>query len=207
MLVLFLKGTAEEKLKLMFDMYDINGTGELKREEFSNMLRSFMETVNADVSDEELESVVHSMMDQADIAQKETIDLQDFKNILGEFNDKLSYAELEFNVNSDGTQKKLTAGKSTIRSTFIGEVKKTVEGLYADPNDLKSRVEGNFELNTDNEKRNIIDKMENIIEPQQDQHFMNPITKYIANNQLEIFWIFLYTMALLGIFSERFYCE
>lgn len=39
MLVIFLKGSAEEKMKLMFDMYDINGTGRLKREEFSNMLR------------------------------------------------------------------------------------------------------------------------------------------------------------------------
>lgn len=39
MLVIFLKGSAEEKIKLMFDMYDINGTGSLKREEFSNMLR------------------------------------------------------------------------------------------------------------------------------------------------------------------------
>lgn len=39
MLVIFLKGSAEEKMKLMFDMYDINGTGRLKREEFSAMLR------------------------------------------------------------------------------------------------------------------------------------------------------------------------
>lgn len=39
MLVIFLKGSAEEKMKLMFDMYDINNTGRLKREEFSNMLR------------------------------------------------------------------------------------------------------------------------------------------------------------------------
>lgn len=39
MLVIFLKGSAEEKIKLMFDMYDINGTGRLKREEFSNMLK------------------------------------------------------------------------------------------------------------------------------------------------------------------------
>lgn len=39
MLVIFLKGSAEEKMKLMFDMYDINGTGRLKREDFSNMLR------------------------------------------------------------------------------------------------------------------------------------------------------------------------
>lgn len=39
MLVIFLKGSAEEKMKLMFDMYDINGTGRLKKEEFSAMLR------------------------------------------------------------------------------------------------------------------------------------------------------------------------
>lgn len=39
MLVIFLNGTAEQKMKFMFDMHDINGTGRLKREEFSNMLR------------------------------------------------------------------------------------------------------------------------------------------------------------------------
>lgn len=42
MLVIFLKGSAEEKMKLMFDMYDINNTGRLKREEFSNMLRLYI---------------------------------------------------------------------------------------------------------------------------------------------------------------------
>jgi len=39
MLVIFLKGSAKEKMKLMFDMYDINHTERLNREEFSNMLR------------------------------------------------------------------------------------------------------------------------------------------------------------------------
>ncbi|CAD6227223.1 GSCOCT00006031001.3-RA-CDS [Cotesia congregata] len=209
MLVLFLKGTAEEKLKLMFDMYDINRTGQLKREDFANMLRSFMETVNADISNDELESIVHSMMDQAQIANKETIDLEDFKNILGEFNDKFSYAELEFNVNSNGTSKKLHAGKSTIRSTFIGEVKQTMESLYADPNDLKSRVEGKTYFSSNNDAANNIDNNEKIIQPkvvytEWDQYW-NPITKFVANKQLQIFWVFLYTMILLGIFSERVY--
>lgn len=211
MLVLFLKGTAEEKLKLMFDMYDINRTGQLKREDFANMLRSFMETVNTDISDDELESIVHSMMDQAQIANKETIDLEDFKNILGEFNDKFSYAELEFNVNSNGTSKKLHAGKSTIRSTFIGEVKQTMESLYADPNDLKSRVEGKTYFSLNNDAANNIDNNEKIIQPkvvytEWDQYW-NPITKFVANKQLQIFWVFLYTMILLGIFSERVYCK
>jgi len=39
MLVIFLKGSAEEKMKFMFDMYDINNIGKLEREEFSNMLK------------------------------------------------------------------------------------------------------------------------------------------------------------------------
>jgi len=47
MLVIFLKGAAEEKMKLMFDMYDINGTGRLKREEFSNMLRYICKSSNS----------------------------------------------------------------------------------------------------------------------------------------------------------------
>ncbi|KMQ98401.1 dual oxidase 2 [Lasius niger] len=102
MLVIFLKGSAEEKMKLMFDMYDINGTGRLKREEFSAMLRSFMETGNADITDDELEALVQSMMYHADLANKETINLQDFQQILSDFNDKFNYAELEFNIHMDG---------------------------------------------------------------------------------------------------------
>lgn len=39
MLVIFLKGTAEEKMKFMFDMYDINGTGRLNKTDFMIMLR------------------------------------------------------------------------------------------------------------------------------------------------------------------------
>lgn len=46
MLVIFLKGSAEEKMKLMFDMYDINGIGRLKREEFSAMLRYIFKLFN-----------------------------------------------------------------------------------------------------------------------------------------------------------------
>lgn len=46
MLVIFLKGSAEEKMKMMFDMYDINKTGRLEREEFANMLRYLIGTLS-----------------------------------------------------------------------------------------------------------------------------------------------------------------
>ncbi|XP_024892800.1 dual oxidase 2-like [Temnothorax curvispinosus] len=213
MLVIFLKGSAEEKMKLMFDMYDINGTGRLKREEFSNMLRSFMETVNADVTDDELEALVQSMMYHADLANKERINLQDFQQILSDFNDKFNYAELEFNVPTDGkSNRKLHAGVKTVRSTFIGEVQKTVESLYADPSELQSRVEGkveSVERDAKEEKINseIIDKDEKIVEEikRHSDDYWYPIMKYLANKRLQIFWACLYTLFLLGIFAERVY--
>lgn len=239
-LVIFLKGSAEEKIKLMFDMYDINGTGRLKREDFLNMLRytciyqcmiktrhfalcillhvlhrtcrSFMETVNTDVTDDELETLVQSMMYHANLANKETINLQDFQQILSDFNDQFNYAELEINVQTKGKNRKLHAGVKTVRSTFIGEVQKTVESLYADPVELQSRVEGKVENEQDvTEERNnseIIDRNEEIVEKRKkySDDYWYPIMKYLANKRLQIFWACLYTLLLLGIFAERAYC-
>ena len=38
-IVVFAKGTPEDKVKLMFDMYDIDQVGKLSRKDFSDMLR------------------------------------------------------------------------------------------------------------------------------------------------------------------------
>ncbi|XP_026827307.1 dual oxidase 2 isoform X2 [Ooceraea biroi] len=212
MLVIFLKGSAEEKMKLMFDMYDINGIGRLKRGDFSNMLRSFMETSNADVTDDELETLVQSMMTHADLANKETINFQEFQQILSDFNDKFNYAELEFSVPRDGKgSRKLHAGVKTLRSTFIGEVQKTVESLYADPSELQSRIEGKVDNEQDTKEgrsnSEIIDKNKTIVEEMKNNldDYWYPIMKYLANKQLQIFWLCLYTLFLLGIFAERVY--
>ena len=39
MMIIFAKGTAEDKVKLMFNMYDIDQVGKLNRQDFSGMLR------------------------------------------------------------------------------------------------------------------------------------------------------------------------
>lgn len=172
-----------------------------------------MEIVNADVTDDELEALVQSMMYHADLANKETINLQNFQQILSDFNDKFNYAELEFNVPIDGkSNRKLHAGVKTVRSTFIGEVQKTVESLYADPSELQSRVEGKVESepNIKGEEKNseIIDKDERIVEEMKrhSDDYWYPVMKYLANKRLQIFWACLYTLLLLGIFAERVYC-
>jgi len=172
-----------------------------------------METSNADVMDDELETLVHSMMYHADLANKEIINFQDFQQILRDFNDKFNYTKLEFNVHRNGKSiRKLHAGVKTIRSTFIGEVQKTVESLYADPSELQSRIEGKVENEQDIKKENnnskIIDKDETIVEEMKKNldNYWYPIMKYLANKQLQIFWSCLYTLLLFGIFAERVYC-
>lgn len=173
-----------------------------------------METGNADVTDDELEALVQSMMYHADLATKETINLQDFQQILSDFGDKFNYAELEFNVHSNGKSRTLRAGVKTVRSTFIGEVQKTVESLYADPSELQLRVEGNFESERETNHRNddrggmIIDGDEKIVEePRRDSDdYWYPVMKYLANKRLQIFWACLYTLFLIGIFVERVHC-
>lgn len=173
--------------------------------------RSFMETVNTDVTDAELETLVQSMMYHANLANKETINLQDFQQILSDFNDQFNYAELEFNVQTQGRNRKLHAGVKTVRSTFIGEVQKTVESLYADPSELQSRIEGKVEneqdLTAESNNSEIIDRDEKIVEEvKKNSDYWYPIMKYLANKRLQIFWACLYTLFLLGIFAERVYC-
>ncbi|KAL2743176.1 dual oxidase 2-like [Vespula maculifrons] len=208
MLVIFLKGTAEEKMKFMFDMYDINGTGRLNKTDFMIMLRSFLETVNTDITNDELETLIHSMMNQVNLASKETINLMDFKHLLSQFNDKLNYIELEFNVNSDGKKRKLHAGIGTIKSTFIGELQKTVDNLYTDLNDIELRVKGKIIVKNMDWKRNTetIDNQKIVEETNKyTDNYWYPIMKYLANKRLQIFWMSLYTTILFLIFIERVY--
>lgn len=41
MFVVLAKGTSDDKARLMFDMYDLNGDGKLSRHEFKLMIRYF----------------------------------------------------------------------------------------------------------------------------------------------------------------------
>lgn len=172
------------------------------------VIRSFLETVNTDITNDELETLIHSMMNQVNLASKETINLMDFKHLLSQFNDKLNYIELEFNVNSDGKKRKLHAGIGTIKSTFIGELQKTVDNLYTDLNDIELRVKGKIIVKNMDWKRNTetIDNQKIVEETNKyTDNYWYPIMKYLANKRLQIFWMSLYTTILFLIFIERVY--
>ncbi|XP_065907299.1 dual oxidase 1-like [Dysidea avara] len=94
MIVIFSRGSPEDKLKLMFDMYDVDKSGSLSREEFRNMLKGMMELVNASVSPDQLDQLIDSMFAAAGFQNKQQLTLEDFNVLLRDHKEELHNARL-----------------------------------------------------------------------------------------------------------------
>ena len=94
MIVIFAKGSPEDKIKLMFDMYDVDKSGHLDRLEFKKMLKAMMEMVNAQVSPDQMEQLIESMFTAAGFQSKQELTLEDFNILLRDHKEELSDAHL-----------------------------------------------------------------------------------------------------------------
>jgi len=94
MIVIFSRGSPEDKLKLMFDMYDVDKSGSLTRDEFCNMLKGMMELVNASVNPDQLDQLIDSMFAAAGFQNKQQLTLEDFNVLLRDHKEELHNARL-----------------------------------------------------------------------------------------------------------------
>ena len=94
MIVIFSRGSPEDKLKLMFDMYDVDKSGSLSRDEFCNMLKGMMEMVNASVNPDQLDQLIDSMFAAAGFQNKQQLTLEDFNVLLRDHKEELHNARL-----------------------------------------------------------------------------------------------------------------
>ncbi|KYO21449.1 dual oxidase 2 [Alligator mississippiensis] len=93
-LVIFMKGTSEEKSKLMFRMYDIDGNGFLSKEEFLRMLRSFIEISNNCLSRDQIEQVTESMFRASGFQDKDELTWENFHYMLRDHDTELRFTQL-----------------------------------------------------------------------------------------------------------------
>lgn len=93
-IVIFMKGSPEEKSKLMFSMHDIRGDGYLSKEEFSRLLRSFIEISSGVLSKSQAEEAIQTMLQAAGFNDKENITWQDFHFLLRDHEKELQFAQL-----------------------------------------------------------------------------------------------------------------
>ncbi|NXV67641.1 DUOX2 oxidase, partial [Molothrus ater] len=93
-LVVFMKGSPEEKSKVMFRMYDIDENGFLSKEEFLRMLRSFIEISNNCLSREQAEQVTESMFRASGFQDRDELTWENFHYMLRDHDSELRLTQL-----------------------------------------------------------------------------------------------------------------
>ncbi|XP_053449561.1 dual oxidase 2 [Nycticebus coucang] len=93
-LVIFMKGSPEDKSRLMFTMYDLDENGFLSKDEFFTMMRSFIEISNNCLSKAQLAEVVESMFRESGFQDKEELTWEDFHFMLRDHDSELRNTQL-----------------------------------------------------------------------------------------------------------------
>ncbi|XP_009074436.1 PREDICTED: dual oxidase 2-like [Acanthisitta chloris] len=93
-LAIFMKGSPEEKSKVMFRMYDIDENGFLSKEEFLRMLRSFIEISNNCLTREQAEQVTESMFQASGFQDRNELTWENFHYMLRDHDNELRLTQL-----------------------------------------------------------------------------------------------------------------
>lgn len=119
-LVVFMKGSPEDKSRLMFTMYDLDANGYLSREEFFTMMRSFIEISNNCLSKAQLAEVVESMFRESGFQDKEELTWEDFHFMLRDHNTELQATKLCLKDGGDIFRPNISCRVSFISRTPAG---------------------------------------------------------------------------------------
>ncbi|XP_068579660.1 dual oxidase 1 [Cebidichthys violaceus] len=162
-MVIFMKGSPEEKSKLMFSMNDIGGTGFLSKEEFAKMLRSFIEISNGALSKSQAEDGIKAMMQAAGFDDKEKITWEDFHFLLRDHEKELQFAQL----NVKGMEKQ--GKKRMSRDQRVSFICPGNSGYKTDGSEIRRRKK--LGVNTPNV----------YVKPKREQYIRNPIQQKIQH--------------------------
>ncbi|OWF46058.1 Dual oxidase [Mizuhopecten yessoensis] len=203
--VLFSKGSCQDKLQLVFRMFDTDSAGSLDKSGLIKMFNSVLEMANSNLGKEEVISLVESMCSQNGLQEQTSFNFDDFCQILSPQMDKIWNGGLEWRGRkncyptpqdrrkSTDTRRKSSIPLDTRRksSASIDEVltkTPSSNSLMANiPTELRTRFEATRE-----KYHPLKAKIKNL------KHF-------IENNRQNIFFLVLFYGICWGLFAERFY--
>ncbi|XP_028263680.1 dual oxidase 2 isoform X2 [Parambassis ranga] len=193
-MVIFMKGSPEEKSKLMFSMNDIGGTGFLSKEEFARMLRSFIEISNGALSKRQAEDGIKAMMQAADFDNKETISWEDFHFLLRDHEKELQFAQLNVKGMEKQGKKRLSRDQ---RVSFICPANVS---LKTDGVEIRRR------------KKLHVHTPDVYVKPKREQYIRNPVQqkvqqfkRFIENYRRHIVCFLIVYGIAAGVTLERCY--
>jgi dual oxidase len=212
MTVIFSKGSPDEKLELMFRMYDLSGQGNLQKTDFKRMLKSMMELVNTSVTPQQMDNLIDSMFTAAGFQSKEYLTVDDFKVLMRDHKEELSNAKINVQgiegpeietpaAREDEEGSKLPSRYQQGRETATARARRTIVRAYGrttkvDPRNQRGLEESTVTLTT-KARRNFT---------------QNPIgqrlavfVRWVENYKLHIFYLSIFFFVTVGIFVERAY--
>ena len=219
MIIIFAKGSPEDKIKLMFDMYDVDRSGNLDRVEFKKMLRAMMEMVNATVSPDQMDQLIESMFTAAGFQNKTELTLEDFNILLRDHKEELSNAHLNVkgydvpemeiekkDLAAEGGKEAAVPSRYRSRETAPARARRTIIKAYGrttrgDPRDAKATEEA-LDSSTTSIEINVKKKTQS--QSSLRRHYA-VFERYIENQRLQIFYLALFMLIVAGIFVERSY--
>ncbi|KAM6937988.1 dual oxidase 2 [Xenentodon cancila] len=193
-MVIFMKGSPEEKSMLMFSMNDINGNGYLSKEEFARMLRSFIEISNGALSKKQAEDGIKSMMQAAGLDEKEKISWEDFHFLLRDHDNEIQFAQLNVKGMEKQGNKRLSRDQ---RVSFIC------------PANISIKTDG---MEIRRRKKLNVNAPDVYVKPNREQYIKNPIQqkiqhfkRFIENYRRHIVCFSIVYGIAAGVISERCY--
>ncbi|XP_012943057.2 dual oxidase [Aplysia californica] len=186
--VLFSKGSIQEKLQTMFYMYDIDGTGYMSKKQIGQMFRSLLEMAQGDMSQENVDMLVSSLCTQSGLAPKDRYSFEDFCQLLSPQMDKLSDSSFDWK----GLTKVVPS---------VPKAKKNPNG----DSDIRHRASTTSLVENGNGPR-VVRNFEAVREQYTPLKARVKLVKhFIENYRTHIFFLILFYGICWGLFAERFY--
>eukprot|EP00117_Sycon_ciliatum_P031665 scpid15779/ scgid24724/ Dual oxidase 1 len=230
---LFTNGSFDSKMDLMFSIYDLNGDGELSKEEFIKMLMLMAEEAGENIGQESIERSIASMIADAGLAHKTSLTVEDFKEIFGKYGNELDSTAMQIHgktarksvvkatttVTSATSQKKLagvsSAGGGQDETDAAQFRQRLATGLRADKSRSAAAKEArkayashedeDFTSSIHVEPLPVDEELGNSEDTQKDSRSLLYMQRVWENYRLHIFWFALYQLVTLAIFGERAY--
>ncbi|XP_061164792.1 dual oxidase 2-like [Saccostrea echinata] len=181
MFVVLASGDADDKTRLIFNMYDIKKQGKLTSKEFARMIQSMLDLSDSSISQTDMKALMSAMYKAAGLKENSDIDFDTFSRIFASEEYKSTLQKATLGIDALGADGKNGGNMARKRTTFFQSYKT---------------------LQRTNTKLKVKTRVAELPATALGQRIYE-ITRKIENNRLQIFWLTLYILVTLGIFLER----
>lgn len=208
MVVIFSKGSCQEKLQTIFGMFDVEGRGFLQKADLSRMFSSLLDMANSNLNKEAVHTLIESICKEHGLEEQTQINFENFCQILSPQMDKLWNAGLDWKGRRkclpNNNEKKKGSENGRRRASATHEIIKRKGSLAS-----ISQSTDEDGMRTPTDSRRGSDIRTKFIAVREQYHpakaKLKTFTHFIENNRQHIFFLVIFFGITFALFAERFY--